>query len=198
MEDGDDGSRHDDHVANLMAVASPEEKLYKSKIDDILFPEGSPPSPPALETFKKSPSSLVKRILEQNSSHNRAESPPSGGSADEGPPKLPGTPPPKPARTVKFNMADSPSASSNLDEASEESLLDRLTRTQEKLTQTQIDLSGEKALRKRKDKNLVKLAKELQKRAAILETKDQQVVKVSQKIKWKVCCENELQPELFV
>jgi hypothetical protein len=48
-----------------------------------------------------------------------------------------------------------------------------------KLTQVQIDLQAEKATRKRKEKNLFKLAKELNKRTAEIDFKDLQIKRVS-------------------
>lgn len=148
---------------------------FKSNIDDILFSDESPSSPSsaggagdvAIDGFK-STSSLVNRIL--NEDESQSESMSITGES-------PGTPSRR-VRSVQFAL-DAPSVASNLDDATEEQLLKRIAKMQDIITQTQIDWSGEKALRKRKDKNLVKLAKELQKRATDLEVKDKQIAKVS-------------------
>jgi hypothetical protein len=60
----------------------------------------------------------------------------------------------------------------------EEVLEVELRRLREKLTKVQIDYQAEKATRKRKEKNLVKLAKELNKRATEIEFKDSQIARV--------------------
>lgn len=57
-------------------------------------------------------------------------------------------------------------------------LLETLQHLRQRLTQTQIDLSAEKALRKRKEKNLIKIARELVLRAAQGDAKDAQIIKV--------------------
>lgn len=57
-------------------------------------------------------------------------------------------------------------------------LIERLNNYRQLLVQAQIDLSGEKAIRRRKDKNLVKLAKELQKRSREIESKNSQITTV--------------------
>lgn len=148
---------------------------FKSNIDDILFSDESPSSPSsaggagdvAIDGFK-STSSLVNRIL--NEDESQSESMSITGES-------PGTPSRR-VRSVQFAL-DAPSVASNLDDATEEQLLKRIAKMQDIITQTQIDWSGEKALRKRKDKNLVKLAKELQKRATDLEVKDKQIAKMT-------------------
>jgi hypothetical protein len=61
----------------------------------------------------------------------------------------------------------------------EESLERELQQLRGKLTQVQIDLQAEKATRKRKEKNLFKLAKELNKRTAEIDFKDVQIKRVS-------------------
>jgi hypothetical protein len=54
----------------------------------------------------------------------------------------------------------------------------RLEKTQQALTDAQIDLSGEKAMRKRKEKNLLHLAQELNRRTAEADFKDAIIEKV--------------------
>jgi len=55
------------------------------------------------------------------------------------------------------------------------SLKKKLAKTQKKLSAALVDLSAEKTLRRRKEKNLLKLAKELTSRAAELKDKDGQI-----------------------
>jgi vesicle coat complex subunit len=82
-------------------------------------------------------------------------------------------------RNVSFNgIGDSPP--SNIPGATREESLEReLQKMREKMTQVQIDYQAEKATRKRKEKNLVKLAKELNKRTAEIDVKDLHIKRVS-------------------
>jgi hypothetical protein len=209
--DEDEKKMDDEEIARALSEVTSPASAEKSNGNDssyntYLFSDDSPSStmPDAAEismdTFV-SPSSLVSRILREDSSKEEASPPASDDDDDAAPAPAPagggaaedhalrlasGTlTPVRHIRMVQFAV-DSPTAStSSFNEgASEEHLLDRLTKVQERLTQTQIDLSGEKAISKRKEKNLVKLAKELQKRSAVLDTKDKQIVKV------RHCCQS--------
>jgi len=148
---------------------------HKGKIEAILF---SIDEGPSSELFQDDDNNeapdtpitdpFVDEIL-------RSKQLSSSPDADDSPP--PGTRPP--VRSVKFEGLDSLSSQhSSLEDNSPEGLMDRLEKTQQRLTQAQIDLSGEKALRKRKEKNLVKLAKELKKRASESELQQVQIHKV--------------------
>lgn len=91
---------------------------------------------------------------------------------------------PSPPRSVRFNGihdadADAMWTSPIRDDVTEAELRARLEELQMRLTQAQIDLSAEKALRKRKEKNLFKIAQELVKRAADEEAKDLQIRKLA-------------------
>jgi hypothetical protein len=86
---------------------------------------------------------------------------------------------------VQFTGIDSPTNSAsalpqfNVQQATRSELYQRLDFMQQRLTQAQIDLSGEKAMRKRKEKNLMKLAKELSRRQKQTEKHEAQIGKVT-------------------
>jgi Protein of unknown function (DUF1168) len=88
---------------------------------------------------------------------------------------------------VQFAGIDSPSNSQtgaalpefNVMKATRSELYQRLDFMQQRLTQAQIDLSGEKAMRKRKEKNLMKLAKELSRRQKQTEKNEASIAKVT-------------------
>jgi hypothetical protein len=88
-------------------------------------------------------------------------------------------------RNVSFTgIGDSPSSAAivpiiRTGASREESLIREVKKLREKMTEVQIDYQAEKATRKRKEKNLVKLAKELNKRTAEIEFKDTQIKNVS-------------------
>lgn len=82
---------------------------------------------------------------------------------------------------VKFSGMEGPSPppSVNLENASRSELIAKLGGLQERLTQAQVDLREEKSNRRKKEKSLVKLAKELSKRQSESLQKEQDIVKVS-------------------
>jgi hypothetical protein len=84
-------------------------------------------------------------------------------------------------RNVSFTgIGDSPASAANIPKGASREESDReLHKLREKVTEVQIDYQAEKATRKRKEKNLVKLAKELNKRTAEIEFKDSQIKRVS-------------------
>ena len=81
---------------------------------------------------------------------------------------------------VKFSGMEGPSPPPgiNLEEASRSELIQKLGGLQERLTQTQVDLKKEKSERRRKEKNIFKMAKELSKRQAESTQKEEDIVKV--------------------
>jgi hypothetical protein len=85
-------------------------------------------------------------------------------------------------RNVSFTgIGDSPAPSvtnTPVGASKEERLERELKRLRKKMTEVQIDYQAEKATRKRKEKNLVKLAKELNKRTAEIDFKDSQIKRV--------------------
>lgn len=82
---------------------------------------------------------------------------------------------------VKFSGMDPPSPPRifNVKEASRSELVERLGGLQERLTQAQLDLKAEKSTRRKKEKNLVKLAKELSKRQLETSKREEDVANVS-------------------
>jgi hypothetical protein len=61
-------------------------------------------------------------------------------------------------------------------------LAHRLTTMKSRIAQLRLDIAAEKLARKRKDRNIVKLAKELNRRGMEMEFKDSQIVKLAQTI----------------
>lgn len=96
---------------------------------------------------------------------------------------------------VKFSGMDGPSPPPglNLEEASRSELIQRLGALQERLVQAQVDLSGEKKNRRRKEKNMFKLAKELNKQHKEGAQREEDIARVSsQKIP---CIVHEIQTD---
>jgi hypothetical protein len=82
---------------------------------------------------------------------------------------------PHESRKVSFRDVGSVASSHEDEEKSHDELVKKIGELQAKLTQAEIDKSAEKAMRRKKDKSLVKLAKELNKRAADQQAKEKQV-----------------------
>jgi ATP-dependent helicase/DNAse subunit B len=84
-------------------------------------------------------------------------------------------------RNVSFTgIGDSPTSAMNIPKGASREESDReIKRLREKVAEVKIDYQAEKATRKRKEKNLVKLAKELSKRTAEIDFKDSQIKRVS-------------------
>lgn len=83
-----------------------------------------------------------------------------------------------PRRAVSFSGIDSPASSKADDEKTFGELIAKIQSLQIKVEKANIDLSAEKSMRKKKERNLVKLAKELTKRTDELAAKNKQIVKV--------------------
>lgn len=87
-------------------------------------------------------------------------------------------------RSVKVTFSGmegpSPPPDVDLDAISKSQLIRKLGGLQERLTQTQIDLKQEKSSRKKKDKNIFKMAQELSKRHAEATEKQEEIHKVSE------------------
>lgn len=82
---------------------------------------------------------------------------------------------------VSFNIAPGSTDSSVADiDKSKEELYAKLDKVEMKLKQAEIDLTAEKTLKKKKERNLIKLAKELNKRASEQESRDAEIAKVSE------------------
>jgi hypothetical protein len=89
---------------------------------------------------------------------------------------------PEKRRIVSFTgIGDSPAIAANIPTGAsrEESLEREVRKLREKMTEVQIDYQSEKATRKRKEKNLVKLAKHCRETTAEIEFKDKQIRNVS-------------------
>ena len=73
------------------------------------------------------------------------------------------------------------SSKSSLDigEATVHDMMARIETLSSRLSEAEVNLSGEKALRKKKEKSLIKLAKELNKRKLETEAKAAEIEKVS-------------------
>lgn len=81
---------------------------------------------------------------------------------------------------VSFNIAPGSADSSVADiDKSRDELYTKLDKTEMKLKQAEIDLSAEKTTRKKKERNLIKLAKELNKRASEQESREAEISKVN-------------------
>ena len=81
---------------------------------------------------------------------------------------------------VSFNIAPGSADSSVADiDKSRDELYTKLDKIEMKLKQAEIDLSAEKTTRKKKERNLIKLAKELNKRASEQEIREAEISKVS-------------------
>jgi len=118
--------------------------------------------------------SLIRNVLNHSSSDLR---PARQQSTSDSPPDTPVASPPgkeelmaferniEASKTVSFSGIESIESKDD-DEKDHEELVGKIGKIQAKLTQAEIDKSAEKAMRKKKDKSLVKLAKELNKRAA--------------------------------
>lgn len=81
---------------------------------------------------------------------------------------------------VKFSGMEGPSPPPevNLETISRSQLIAKLGGLQERLTQTQVDLKQEKSNRRKKEKNIFKMAKELSKRQVEASEKDETIQKV--------------------
>ena len=86
---------------------------------------------------------------------------------------------------VQFSGMEGPSPPPglNLEEASRSELIAKLCGLQERLTQTQVDLKLEKTNRRKKEKNIFKMAKELGKRQVETTQKEEDILKVSRDLK---------------
>jgi hypothetical protein len=85
-------------------------------------------------------------------------------------------------RIVSFTgIGDSPASAANIPTGASrvESLEREVKKLREKMTEVQIDYQSEKATRKRKEKNLVKLAKHCREMTAEIEFKDKRIKNVS-------------------
>ena len=82
---------------------------------------------------------------------------------------------------VKFEgmLPPSPPPGLDVENMSRTELLERLDAVQDKLTRAQVDLKNEKGVRRRKEKNIVKLATELGRRQVEASQKEQDIIKVS-------------------
>ena len=82
---------------------------------------------------------------------------------------------------VKFKgmLPPSPPPGLDVENMSRTELLERLDAVQDKLTRAQVDLKNEKGVRRRKEKNIVKLATELGRRQVEASQKEQDIIKVS-------------------
>lgn len=82
-------------------------------------------------------------------------------------------------RSVSFTgIGTSPASAANIPTGAS-GVESEIKKLREKMTEAQIDYQAEKATRKRKEKNLVKLAKELNKRTTEIDFKDRQIKRVS-------------------
>lgn len=90
------------------------------------------------------------------------------------------TPPIQREVKVKFSGMEGPSPPPELDlgGVTRSQLVQKVGGLQERLTQTQIDLKQEKSARRKKDKNMFKMAKELSKRQVEATEKDEVIQKV--------------------
>lgn len=79
------------------------------------------------------------------------------------------------SRKVSFRDVGSLGSSHDDEEKTHEELVNKIGGLQAKLTQASIDISAERAMRRKKDKSLVKLAKELNKRAADQTAKESKI-----------------------
>jgi hypothetical protein len=82
-------------------------------------------------------------------------------------------------KNVSFSGVESVGSAKEDEDKSHDELVHKIGKVQAKLTQLEIDKSAERAMRKKKDKSLVKLAKELNKRAADQQKKDKAIIAVS-------------------
>jgi len=83
-----------------------------------------------------------------------------------------------PPKNVSFSGVESVEGSlKEDDDKTHEELIQKIGKVKAKLTQLGIDKSAERAMRKKKDKSLVKLAKELNKRAADQQKKEKTIAK---------------------
>jgi hypothetical protein len=81
---------------------------------------------------------------------------------------------------VSFNIAPDSTDSSVADiDKSKDELFAKLEKVEMNLRQAEIDLTAERTLKKKKERNLIKLAKELNKRASEQESRDADIAKVS-------------------
>lgn len=104
---------------------------------------------------------LIKSIL-GNSNHGNIQD-------CDGPDKV------QESKKVSFRDVGSVASSHEDEDKTHEELVNKIGSLQAKLTQVSIDMSAEKAMRRKKDKSLVKLAKELNKRAADQTAKEKQI-----------------------
>ena len=79
------------------------------------------------------------------------------------------------SKKVSFRDVGSVASSHDDEEKTHEELVNKIGNLQAQLTNISIDMSAEKAMRRKKDKSLVKLAKELNKRAADQTAKEKQI-----------------------
>jgi hypothetical protein len=95
---------------------------------------------------------------------------------------------PHESRKVSFRDVGSVASSHEDEEKTHDELVKKIGELQARLTQAEIDKSAEKAMRRKKDKSLVKLAKELNKRAADQQAKEKQVNLVCGSSTPMLCC----------
>lgn len=85
---------------------------------------------------------------------------------------------PRPSRSVQFSLSNDLYCSEQLETLSHAELQTQVRNLQVQMTDTLISLSSERAARRKKEKNLLKLANELQKRTDELSNKNNQIIKV--------------------
>jgi len=94
---------------------------------------------------------------------------------------------PRPSRSVQFSLNNDLYCSEQLKSLSHAELQARVRNLQVQMTDAIISLSSERAARRKNEKNLLKLAKELQKRANEISSKNDQVIKVRIHLSWGLC-----------
>lgn len=80
---------------------------------------------------------------------------------------------------VSFSGIDSLTSSVPDDDKEHSQLVEKCAKLEDSLRQAKLDLSAEKVVRKKKEKNVVKLAKELNKRASDQTDKEKEISRVS-------------------
>lgn len=81
-------------------------------------------------------------------------------------------------KNVSFSGVESVGSAKEDEDKSHDELVQKIGKVQAKLTQLEIEKSAERAMRKKKDKSLVKLAKELNKRAADQQKNEKSIIAV--------------------
>lgn len=89
---------------------------------------------------------------------------------------------PRPSRSVQFSLNNDLYCSEQLKSLSHAELQARVRNLQVQMTDAIISLSSERAARRKNEKNLLKLAKELQKRANEISSKNDQVIKFAEAV----------------